>query len=171
METLRVNRKTHSGAFDPEALPAEQTSMPARDAKTPTSSDVIQRLMRTAAHVGAEQTRRLRHTSLSPSAFNVLLELADAPDHALQPCALAERMAVSRPSMCGLIDGLQAKGLVTRTPHQRDGRRVLVALSVAGQRLVDEHRNDHDEMLDALLRDLTNNERQRLIGLLQRIGS
>lgn len=169
METLRVDREARGGAFDSETLSTNQASTSAHDGGTPTSSDVIQQLLRTAAHVGAVQTRRLRRTSLSPSAFNVLLELADAPDHALQPCALAERMAVSRPSMCGLIDGLQAKGLVTRAPHQRDGRRVLVALSGAGQQLVDTHRNDYEDMLDALLQDMTNNDRHRLIGLLQRI--
>lgn len=154
-----------------ETLRADPAGMPTERAWEPSSSDVIARLLRTAAQVGAEQTRCLRHTSLSPSAFNVLLELADAPDQALQPCALAERMAVSRPSMCGLIDGLQAKGLVTRTPHRRDGRRVLVALSVAGRRLVDAHRSDYDTTLDALLDNLTSNERQRLVGLLRRIGS
>lgn len=168
-ETLQVDPETRGGDRGPEALQADHARMPARGATTPTASDVIQLLLRTAAHVGAEQTRRLRHTRLSPSAFNVLLELADAPDHALQPCALAERMAVSRPSMCGLIDGLQAKELVTRMPHERDGRRVLVALSVAGQRLVDDHRNDYDDLLNALLHDLTNSERQRLVGLLERI--
>jgi DNA-binding MarR family transcriptional regulator len=116
------------------------------------------------------QARELRATALSPSAFNVLLELADARDQILQPCSLADRLTVSRPSMCGLIDGLQAKGLVTRSPHQEDGRRVLVGLSAAGRQLLDEHRASYDAMLDDLLDDLVGSDRQRLVGLLQRIG-
>lgn len=75
-----------------------------------------------------------------------------------------------RPSMCGLIDGLQAKALVTRSPHHRDGRRVLVALSDSGRRLVDDHRASYDAMLDSMLDDLTGSDRRHLIGLLQRIG-
>jgi DNA-binding MarR family transcriptional regulator len=120
--------------------------------------------------VSTAQARRLRATTLSPSAFNVLLELANAPDQMMQPCSLADRLAVSRPSMCGLIDGLQAKGLVTRTPHQDDGRRVLVGLSTAGQQLLEEHRASYDATLDALLDDLADSDRQRLVGLLQRIA-
>jgi DNA-binding MarR family transcriptional regulator len=144
---------------------------PGRSAKRkPTSGDVIEWLLRAAAHVTITQARELRATALSPSAFNVLLELADAPDQILQPCSLADRLAVSRPSMCGLIDGLQAKGLVTRSPHQEDGRRVLVGLSAAGQQLLDKHRASYDAMLDDLLDDLASNDRQRLVGLLQRIG-
>jgi DNA-binding MarR family transcriptional regulator len=136
-----------------------------------TPGAVIGWLLRAAAYVSVTQARELRATSLSPSAFNVLLELADAPDQMLQPCVLADRLAVSRPSMCGLIDGLQAKGLVTRAPHHHDGRRVLVGLSAAGQRLLDGHRARYDATLDALLTDLASSDRQRLLRLLQRIGA
>lgn len=144
-----------------------ESSRPERE---PTSGDVIEWLLRAAAQVTITQARELRASTLSPSAFNVLLELADAPDQMLQPCSLADRLAVSRPSMCGLIDGLQAKGLVTRSPHHEDGRRVLVGLSAAGQHLLDEYRASYDAMLDALLDDLAGSDRRRLVGLLQRIG-
>ena len=155
METLR-------------SLGAEAPADDSRDTTEP--GDVIQRLIRTAAQVTSEQTRRLRATRLSPSAFNVLLELADAGDEGLQPCTLASRLSVSRPSMCGLVDGLQDKGLVTRSPHHRDRRRVLVTLSATGRRLLDDHRAAYDAMLHAMLDDLTGHDRRHLIGLLQRIG-
>jgi DNA-binding MarR family transcriptional regulator len=72
--------------------------------------------------------------------------------------------------MCGLIDGLQAKGLVTRAPHGRDGRRVLVTLSASGRQLLDDHRAAYDAMLDTLLGDLTDSDCHQLVDLLQRIG-
>ena len=147
-----------------------QSDRPVADGRCPTSGDVVDRLLRTAAEITSEQARRLRPISLSPSAFTVLLHLADAPDERLEPCALANRLSVSRPSMCGLIDGLQAKGLVARLPHSHDGRRVLVELSAAGRRLLDQHRGAYDAMLDTLLHDLGASDRQRLVGLLQRVG-
>lgn len=153
-----------------ETLRSHRSDAAAEDTGETGPGDVIQRLLRTAAQVTSEQTRRLRDTRVSPSAFNVLLELAAAGDEGLQPCALAARLSVSRPSMCGLIDGLQAKALVTRSPHHRDGRRVLVALSDTGRRLVDDHRASYDAMLDSMLDDLTGSDRRHLIGLLQRIG-
>lgn len=153
-----------------ETLRSHRADMPADDAQQMQPGDVIQRLLRTAAQVTSEQTRRLRATRLSPSAFTVLLELAEADDEGLQPCALAARLSVSRPSMCGLVDGLQAKGLVRRSPHHRDGRRVLVTLSDTGHKLLEEHRAAYDAMLDSMLHDLTGSDRRHLIGLLQRIG-
>lgn len=154
-----------------ETLRAHRADAPADEGVDAEPGDVIARLLRTAAQVTSEQARRLRATRLSPSAFNVLLELADgADDEGLQPCSLATRLAVSRPSMCGLIDGLEAKGLVGRAPHHHDGRRVLVSLSPSGRKLVEDHRAAYDAMLDRLLDDLTGDDRQCLMGLLQRIG-
>lgn len=149
-----------------DALQAERSSL---DGWRHTAGDVVEHLLRAAAQVSTELARRLRPTSLSPSAFAVLLHLADAPGGRLQPCTLADRLSVSRPSMCGLIDGLQGKGLVARTPHSRDGRRVLVELSTAGRRLLDQHRAAYDALLDTLLDDIGDSDRELLIGLLRRI--
>jgi DNA-binding MarR family transcriptional regulator len=153
-----------------EIVRSGRADRPTTYAWRPASGEVVERLLQTAARIATEQARRLRPASLSPSAFTVLANLADAPDGRLQPCMLASRLSVSRPSMCGLIDGLQAKGLVTRAPHGRDGRRVLVTLSASGRQLLDDHRAAYDAMLDTLLADLTDSDCHQLVDLLQRIG-
>lgn len=135
-----------------------------------TTTDLLTQLLRTAGRVAGEQSRQLRRFGLSPSAFAVLLELAAVPAEGLQPCDLAERLSVSRPSVCGLIDGLETKGLVRRRPHQHDGRRVLVTLSAGGSALLDSHRDQYEAGLDTLLGDLTPSEREELSRLLERIG-
>lgn len=72
--------------------------------------------------------------------------------------------------MCGLIDGLEAKGLVRRRPHEHDGRRVLVTLSPDGTGLLETHRDRYRAGLEALLGDLTPSERDQLSRLLRRVG-
>lgn len=143
---------------------------PPQEAAGQTTTALLTQLLRTAGRVAGEQSRQLRRLGLSPSAFAVLLELASTPAEGLQPCDLAERLSVSRPSVCGLIDGLEAKGLVTRRPHEHDGRRVLVTLSADGGELLDRHRDPYEASLDALLADLTPSERTDLAHLLERIG-
>lgn len=132
--------------------------------------DVVGTLLRAASRLTVRQGRALRSTRLSPSAFTVLVELGSEPDGALQPCALAAAMAVTRPSICGLIDGLETKGLVERTPHRRDGRRVLVRLTAAGHALLDRHVDDYRAALDTSLAPLDGAERGQLVTLLRRIG-
>lgn len=45
----------------------------------------------------------------------------------------AQRLGVDRTTMVGLLDGLEAKGLVARQPDAGDRRRNVVALTGAGQ--------------------------------------
>ena len=49
-----------------------------------------------------------------------------------EPAVLAERLRVSRQTMTGLLDKLEAAGCVTRTDHPTDRRRKVVRLAPAG---------------------------------------
>jgi DNA-binding MarR family transcriptional regulator len=75
----------------------------------------------------------------SMAAFNVLTVVGGAGGP-LQPSQIADRMMVTRATMTGLVDGLDARGLLTRRPAgstPRDGRHRLVAITPAGRALVD----------------------------------
>ena len=49
---------------------------------------------------------------------------------------LADKLAVSRPSVTGVVDGLVARGLVPRNPDAADRRRIGVDLTGDGRRLL-----------------------------------
>lgn len=51
--------------------------------------------------------------------------------------ALAEKLAVSRPSVTGVVDGLVARGLVRRHHDDGDRRRIGLKLTDAGRRVLD----------------------------------
>lgn len=115
------------------------------------------------------QTEELRPHGLSPSGFNVLMALHNTEGHTMEPCRLAERLLVSRPSVTGLLDTLQAKGLIERRPHPDDRRRVWVALTDAGLELLESHFTLHYREQNALFADLTPDELEQLIVLLRRV--
>ena len=67
----------------------------------------------------------------SLAAFNVLT-IVHGAGAALAPSTIAERMMVSRPTVTGVLDSLEARRLITRRAHRDDGRRRLVALTRDG---------------------------------------
>ena len=115
------------------------------------------------------QAEELRPLGLSPSAFNVLMALHNTEGRVLEPCQLADRLLVSRPSVTGLLDTLQAKGLIARRPHGDDRRRVLVELTPTGLALLERHFDSHYREQNALFADLGPDEREQLVTLLRRI--
>ena len=115
------------------------------------------------------QAEELRPLGLSPSAFNVLMALHNSDGHTLEPCQLAQRLLISRPSVTGLLDTLQAKGLVTRQPHADDRRRILVELTDEGRCVLESHFATHYAEQAATFADLSTDERETLVNLLRRV--
>jgi DNA-binding MarR family transcriptional regulator len=72
--------------------------------------------------------------------------------------ALATKEGVSQPSMTQLIQRLQRQGLVTRLADPDDGRVALVAITQAGQELLDDRMRARRERLTMLLATLSSEE-------------
>jgi DNA-binding MarR family transcriptional regulator len=115
------------------------------------------------------QAEELRPLGLSPSAFNVLMALHNTEGRVLEPCQLAQRLLISRPSVTGLLDTLQAKKLIAREPHADDRRRVLVRLTDEGLALLESHFDTHYREQNALFGALSDDEKSTLVTLLRRV--
>ena len=62
--------------------------------------------------------------------FRVLTVIASSPERANR---LAEKAAMSRPSLTGLLDGLEARGWVQRVNVEGDRRGVQLEVTLAGE--------------------------------------
>lgn len=71
----------------------------------------------------------------SMAAFNVLSVL-DGAGEPLRPSVIAERTMVTRATTTGVLDSLEARGLVTRDAHDTDGRSRVIAITRAGRAIV-----------------------------------
>ena len=70
----------------------------------------------------------------SSAAFNVLSVLG-GDRNPLRPSVIAGRMMVTRPTITGVLDSLEARGLIRRVASPDDGRSRSVSLTPAGRRL------------------------------------
>src|SRR3954452_18403706 len=64
--------------------------------------------------------------------YDVLLELAAAPERKLRMTELAERVVLSRTRVSRLVDEMVTAGLLTREQNPEDGRSAYAALSDLG---------------------------------------
>ena len=65
--------------------------------------------------------------------------------------ALAKLEQISPQSMGATLAGLEARGLVARHPDPQDGRRVVLSLTEAGHRVLQDKRNARTQRLAAAL--------------------
>lgn len=104
----------------------------------------------------------LRQHQLSPAGRQALAIL-DGAGTPLSPTAIAERLLVTTASVTSLLDTLERRGLVTRSPDPDDRRKVLVALTGDGRRAVDDFLPQMVALQTAMVAGLSEARRRQLL--------
>lgn len=110
----------------------------------------------------------LAPVGVSGRELGVLLAL-DGPDEQSQQQA-AGRLGVDRTTMVGLLDGLEAKGLVARRADAEDRRRNVLELTGDGQQALARALRASDDAERHLLAELDDDESAQLRALLTRLA-
>ncbi|MBA3339665.1 MAG: MarR family transcriptional regulator [Geodermatophilaceae bacterium] len=131
---------------------------------------VIGRLSRLSRLIGAELSRTFDSHGLDSASFDVLATLRrSGPTYSLTPAELMRTAMVTSGAITQRLDRLQARGLVSRTPSESDGRVVHIALTNEGRSLIDRALPDHVDTENRLLAALTITQRIALAGTLREL--
>ncbi len=94
-------------------------------------------LLRTAETLWNASRLLFARWDLSPSQFNILNLLQGAPEGVTQ-IELSRELIMHRSNVTGLVDRLEARGLVRRAESSTDRRAWRVQLTPAGEKLIAE---------------------------------
>jgi len=125
------------------------------------TSDELPPLLRASVMRLARRLRNERHSDLPVGQMTALGTLAR--QGSLTPGELADLEQVSPPSMTRVIAALEAKELITRTPHATDRRQHVLDLTPAARDLIAADRARRDAWLTCRLRDLDEHDREILL--------
>lgn len=100
----------------------------------------------------ALETELVAQQQLSLAAYDVLVQLAESPNHRLRMTELAEAVLLSRSGVTRLVDRLERIGLVERGPVSEDGRGVVAILTDRGLERLRRASTTH---LDGIVRHFT----------------
>lgn len=117
-------------------------------------------VVRTVARLSRIFEKQLGEESMSLPQYRLLAFLSDGESAA---SALADWLAVSRPSITALVDGLVDKGWVTREHSPTDRRRVLHHLTDSGRARLAAASDALVDRLDGLLEHLEADETERVL--------
>ncbi|MGQ9366344.1 MarR family winged helix-turn-helix transcriptional regulator [Azospirillum sp. ST 5-10] len=105
---------------------------------------------------------------ITPGQFGVLIMIRE--NEGLSQSDLGSAVGIDRSTMVAVIDRLESRGLVIRAPSPNDRRSYALRLSDQGERLLDElipRVQAHD---DAMVKDLSAEEKAQFIDALQRVA-
>lgn len=131
---------------------------------------VTARISRIGQHIARHQEEVFGRFGLSRGEVGVLSALRVAgPPHRLSPTSLFRGLMLSSAGITSRLDRLESRGLVKRTRGLNDRRAVLVELTAAGRKLLDEAVAANTKSERALLDDLSTKEIATLSRLLRKM--
>lgn len=112
----------------------------------------------------------LAEHGLTMNDFDVLMQLAQAPDGQLRRVDLAERVLLTPSGITRLLEGLEGAGYVERGSCPSDARVSYARLTDAGREKLDEAKQTHRASVGALFSDrYSESELETLAALLERL--
>jgi DNA-binding MarR family transcriptional regulator len=128
-------------------------------------------LLRVASDVIENLDACLARHDLLQGRWWVLILLMREQNLTASPSVLAEKAGVTRATMTGLLDSLERTGLIERIPHDEDRRMLNVRLTEKGQQRLDEVMPDYYSRVALVMKELSENDRNLLMAMLQKVGS
>ena len=104
---------------------------------------------------------------LTPVQYAALIAIKDYPG--IDATRLAGQIAFDRPTVGGVLERLEAKGLVARRPAEADRRVKLLRLTDAGAKLLERAEGAVDKAQARILAPLLARERAQLMALLTKL--
>ncbi len=102
--------------------------------------------------LGRELRREARAEGISSEQVSLLVSLKLSPGIGVRELAAQER--ISAPALTKHVDRLERDGFVVRSPHPADGRRIGIALTDGGHRMLRRVRSRRTAWLATRLRGL-----------------
>lgn len=128
-------------------------------------------LLRVASDLSVALDACLSQHGLLQGRWWVLILLMREDNHMSLPSVLAEKAGVSRPTMTGLIDGLEREQLVARVFDKDDRRKVSIQLTALGQAKLDQVMPDYYSRLRLCMASVSEDERSLLNGILHKLDA
>ena len=112
---------------------------------------------------------RLKDNNLTLSQFMVLKYLKQHDNEKVSQKELTQAVQVTHPTMIGLIDRLEEKGMVSRQVDGNDRRYRYIRLTDMGRQYLNQSKQDAEVMDSALVRNFTQEEVAVLKSLLDKV--
>ncbi len=106
-----------------------------------TVRSALKELVRCYQAFEAYASANIHRLGLTVPQFDIIVTLGNA--QGMTPKELGEQTWITKGTLTGVIDRLQAKGLVKRTPSTLDRRSQIITLTKKGQKLFDKVFPEH----------------------------
>lgn len=133
-----------------------------------TINEVLVKLFNEIMHIEEKAIITAEFKDISNNDMHIIEAIGK--DEPKNMSAIAKELSVTVGTLTIAINNLVKKGYANRVRSEEDRRVVLISLSAKGEKAYDHHKNFHEQMIEATLKDLNREETEVLVKALQNLS-
>ncbi|GED31954.1 MarR family winged helix-turn-helix transcriptional regulator [Brevibacillus centrosporus] len=134
----------------------------------PMPSTVFFALVETTAKLVDHSEKYWQSQGMTGARIRILVEIMKEGGSIL-PSMLAERIGVSKANISLLLGPLESEQWIRREPHAVDGRKTVIIITAAGQKVLLKHLPGNRQRIEDSMRALDETEQRQLLFLLNKL--
>ena len=111
----------------------------------------------------------VKESGLTPAQMHAIEILGH--QESLRMKELAQKLGVTTGTLTVMIDRLEQNGLISRMPHKKDRRSIIIVLTEKGQKYFKEHHKLHLGLTRKITSSLTEDEAKQLYAFMEKLVS
>ena len=128
---------------------------------------LVRELVRTYQAFESASGAHIRTLDLTPPQFDVIATLGNQPPMTCK--ILGEKTLITKGTLTGILDRLEAKGFIARLSNEDDGRSQKVTLTPEGEKLFQRVFPQHGAHLEKVFNQLSQQEITELTNALKKL--
>jgi len=128
---------------------------------------LVRELVRTYQAFESVSGAHIRTLNLTPPQFDVIATLGNQPPMTCK--ILGEKTLITKGTLTGILDRLEAKGFIARLSNEDDGRSQKVTLTPEGEKLFQRVFPQHGAHLEKVFNQLSQQEITELTNALKKL--
>ena len=156
MRSKYLTLKLFFAKMNPNNVPVWRAKMDINS----TLNEVLVKLFRSVNRIEEKAIRTEEYQDVTTNDMHVIEAIG--LDTAKNMTSVAKTLEVTTGTLTIAVNSLVKKGYVDRVPREEDRRVVLVSLSDKGKKAYLHHRKFHEDMIEAIVSEMTEEEQQVL---------
>ena len=128
---------------------------------------LIKELATTYQTFEAYSTDHVKKMGLTMTQFDILATLGNQPPMTCKE--LGEKTLILKGTMTGVLERMEAKGLIIKIPNEEDGRSYKIGLTKTGEKLFHKAFPEYAEYLGKAFAKLNKQDLEKAVGVLQKV--
>jgi MarR family transcriptional regulator, 2-MHQ and catechol-resistance regulon repressor len=128
---------------------------------------LIRELVRTYQAFERYSAQHIRTMDITPAQFDVIVTLGNQPPMTCK--TLGDKTLITKGTLTGVLDRLEAKGLINRVVNEKDARSQKIALTPQGETMFHDIFPRHKQHFEPVADQITEREIESMVQMLNKL--